>query len=191
MISTAEGADDPRSVDEVIRERRTINFFRPDPPPRELVLEAIDAARWAPNHHLTEPWRFYLLSEHAKSTIVELNAERVAREQGEAAARSKRERWSAIPGWLVVTCVRSGDELRAREDYAATCCAVYAFCLSLWSRGVGTKWTTGEVTRDVGFYDAIWADPEVERVTGMVWYGYAAEVPVSVRRPVSEVLVEI
>lgn len=178
-------------IDKIIRTRRTINFFGPGLPPEDLILEAIDLARWAPNHNLTEPWRFYLLSENTKSTIVELNADLVARDKGARAADLKRKRWSEIPGWLVVTSLKSSNELRTREDYAATCCAVYAMCLHLWSRGVGTKWTTGAVTRDPRFYEAIWTDPVVEQVVGLIWYGYAAEVPVSTRKPVSEIVVEI
>ncbi len=191
MTSTAAGEHDSLSLEELIRGRRSINFFEQEPPPRELILEAIDLARWVPNHHLTEPWRFYLLSENVKSTIVELNANLVAVKKGEEAAAAKRARWSSIPGWLVVTCLKSSDELRAREDYAATCCAIYALSLYLWSRGVGTKWTTGEVTRDERFYEAIWTDPKVEQVVGLVWYGFAAEVPVTARKPVSDILVEI
>ena len=179
------------TIPELIRSRRTINFFGPGIPPRELILEAIDVARWAPNHHLTEPWRFYLLSDGAKNAIVDLNARLVAADRGNGAAEEKRKRWSDIPGWLVVTCLRSADPLQDRENYAATCCAVYALSLYLWSRGVGTKWTTGAVTREPRFYDEIWVDPEVERVVGLIWYGYPAEVPVSVRKPVSDIVVEI
>lgn len=180
-----------QSIAGVIRDRRTINFFKPGIPPREIVLEGIELARWAPNHHLTEPWRFYLLSESIKHQIVDLNAHMVAEASGEEAGRAKRERWSRIPGWLVVTCVRSGDELRQKEDYAACCCAVHNLALYLWSRGIGMKWTTGAVTRSETFYDLIWVDPVVEEVVGMFWYGYPDEVPVSVRKPVSEILVEL
>lgn len=185
--------DQPQNkpVADVIRDRRTINFFKPDLPPRELVLEGIEAARWAPNHHLTEPWRFYLLSDPVKAQIVELNGRLVAEAKGEAAGRAKRERWQGIPGWLAVTCARSSDELRQREDYAACCCAVQNLALYLWSRGVGLKWTTGAVTRTDEFYDLIWVDPAVETVVGLFWYGYPDEVPVSVRRPVAEILVEL
>lgn len=191
MIDTAMNDDDAAAIAGVIRNRRTINFFEKDLPPKELILNAIDLARWVPNHHLSEPWRFYLLSEQTKKTIVDLNADLVARKKGERTGEIKRARWSSIPGWLVVTCFRSPDELRAREDYAATCCSIYALSLYLWSRGVGTKWTTGEVTRDPRFYDAIWADPAVEEVVGLVWYGYASEMPVTARKPVSEIVVEI
>lgn len=178
-------------VARTIRERRSIDLFKPELPPRELVLRAIDTARWAPNHHLTEPWRFYLLSEECKRTVVDLNAELVAAGKGVEAGEAKRKRWSSIPGWVVVTCLKSEDELRSREDYAACCCAVYAFTLFLWAHGVGSKWTTGEVTRDARFYDAIWTDPEVERVVGLIWYGYPEEVPVTARKPVSEIVVEV
>lgn len=175
----------------MIRNRRTINFFKSDPPPREAVLDGIETARWAPNHHLTEPWRFYLLSEPIKQQIVDLNARIVTETKGEAAGREKHERWSRIPGWLVVTCARSNDELRQKEDYAACCCAVQNLALYLWSRGIGMKWTTGPVTRHEDFYDLIWVDPVVEEVVGLFWYGYPDEVPVSVRKSVAEIVVEL
>lgn len=179
------------SIADIIRDRRTINFFKPGIPPREIVLEGIELARWAPNHHLTEPWRFYLLSDAIKREIVDLNARMVTDAKGEEAGRAKRERWSHIPGWLVVTCLRSSDELRQKEDYAACCCAVHNLSLFLWSRGIGMKWTTGAVTRSEAFYDLIWVDPLVEDVVGLFWYGFPDEVPVSVRKPVSEILVEL
>lgn len=179
------------TVAEVIRNRRTINAFQPQLPPRELILQAIDLARWAPNHYLTEPWNFYLLSDDTKRKLVELNAELVEVSLGAKAAAAKRERWSEIPGWLVVTCDRSDDPQRAREDYAACCCAIQSFSLFLWSEGVGVKWTTGDVTRDPRFYDCIWADPDAEEVVGLLWYGYPKEIPVTVRKPVSEIVIEI
>lgn len=191
MIESIAAQDDAAAIAKIIRQRRSINFFKEKLPPRELILQAIDLARWVPNHHLTEPWRFYLLSEQCKKKIVDLNAELVTASKGADAGEAKRKRWSSIPGWIVVTCVRSEEELRAREDYAACCCAVYTICMYLWAHGIGTKWTTGDVTRDARFYDAIWTDPDLETVVALLWYGYPAEVPVTARKSVSEVLVEI
>lgn len=179
------------AVADAIRNRRTINFFTGEIPPRELIVQGLELARWAPNHHLTEPWRFYLLSDRIKEQIVDLNARMVAADKGEEAGRVKRERWSRMPGWLVVTCARSRDEERFREDYAACCCAVQNLSLYLWSRGVGIKWTTGPVTRTEEFYDLIWVDRAVEEVVGLFWYGYPDEVPVGVRKPVGEILVDL
>lgn len=180
-----------QSIAGVIRGRRSIERFRAGLPPRELLLRGIDLARWAPNHHLTEPWRFYLLSDEVKDRVVDLNTRLVTEARGEEAGRAKRERWSRIPGWLVVTCARSADLLRQREDFAACCCAVQNLFLYMWSEGIGMKWTTGAVTRTEEFYDLIWVDPAVEEVVGLLWYGYPEEVPVGARKGVSEILVEL
>ena len=48
-------------VEDAIRSRRTHKAFAPEPLPRELLDELLELARWAPNHHLTNPWRFRVL----------------------------------------------------------------------------------------------------------------------------------
>ncbi len=179
------------SVAELLRSRRTIHGFRPELPPRETVLQAIDLARWAPNHLLTEPWHFYLLGPETAAAIAHLNADAVTHSKGPKAGQAKLERWRAIPGWLAVTCDNAEDPLRAREDYAACCCAIHNFSLYLWSEGIGVKWTTGAVTRDPEFYDLIWVNPDLETVVALLWYGYPAEVPQTTRKPLSQILVEL
>ena len=183
-------ADD--EVAGLLRGRRTVHDFEPGrTPPVETLMQGLDLARWAPNHHGTEPWHFYLPGPVTAGAIAELNAQLVAAGRGEQAGREKLARWRAIPGWLLVTCDRSRDVEREREDYAACCCAVQNLQLFLWSRGIGMKWTTGAVTQDSRFFDIVWVEPEVERVVGLMWYGYAAEVPRPGRRPVSEFLVTL
>lgn len=189
--STAPRLPPPGATAQLILERRTINRFRPEPPPRELIREAMDLARWAPNHHLTEPWHFYWLGPSTQAAVVDLNTELVAQSKGEAAAAIKRERWAAMPGWLVVSCERSDDPLRQQEDYAACCCAVHNMALYLWSAGVGMKWTTGAVIREPAFYDLLWIDPDLESVVGLFWYGYPDEAPVQQRKDLSSRLVEL
>ena len=175
----------------LIESRRTIHDFKPEVPPRETILRAIDLARWAPNHLLTEPWRFYLLGPETAQAITRLNAEQVTRDKGEAAGRAKLERWSKVPGWLAVTCINSDEPVRAREDFAACCCAVQNLQLYLWSEGIGVKWTTGKVTREPEFYDLIWVDPAVETLVGLMWYGYPADIPQPQRKAVEQILVEL
>ncbi len=181
----------PEAVAGLLRSRRTIHDFKPELPPRESILKAIDLARWAPNHRLTEPWRFYLLGRETAEAIARLNADRVTLRQGPQAGRAKLDRWLAIPGWLVLTCENSADPVRAREDLAACACAAQNLSLYLWSEGIGVKWTTGEVTRSPEFYDLIWVAPDLETVVGLFWYGYPAEIPRTARKPVGEILVEL
>lgn len=118
-----------RIVQNNILNRRTINDFSPTLPTHweKTLTNAIQAAIYAPNHKRTEPWRFYLLGPTAIEKICTLNAELVTAKKGEAAGEKKLKRWMEIPGWLVVTCVKSTDEddgmetptSVAREDYAA------------------------------------------------------------------------
>lgn len=173
----------PEQTAALIRGRRTINRFMREAPPRDVVLRALELACWAPNHHLTQPWHFYVLGPDTQREIIRLNSEMVAAAQGESAATAKRKRWASMPGWLVVTCDLSDDPVRNREDYAACCCAVQNAMLYLHSAGIGVKWSTGAVTRAPRFYDAIWVDPDLETVVGLFWYGYPAETPDARREP--------
>jgi nitroreductase len=181
----------PESVAQLLTTRRTIHDFKPELPPAEIIHAAIDAARWAPNHRLTEPWHFYLLGRETAEAIADLNAEMIAARGDVEGAKKKRARWRAVPGWLLLTCERSDDPVRAQEDYAACCCAAQNLMLYMWSAGVGVKWTTGQVVRDPRFFELAWIDPGRETVVGLFWYGYAAEVPATTRKPVDEVLVRL
>lgn len=180
------------NIEEIIQTRRSINDFEAERPADELILKAINLARWAPNHHLTEPWRFYLLGEETANAIVNLNADIVTQTKGPEAGQKKRRKWSTVPGWLVVTMSNSEDPLTHQEDYAACCCAIQNLALYLWKEGVGIKWTTGDVTRDNKFYDLIWVDPDQETVVGLIWYGFPAQVPDATRcKSVDEILVHL
>jgi nitroreductase len=183
-----EGIHHHEGIARVLRERRTVHDFTPQIPPAEIITDAVDLARWAPNHHRTEPWHFYLLSRDVGMRVAALNADIVSRDKGEKAASVKRKRWERMPGWLVVSCVHSADEVRAREDYAACCCAVHNMAIYLWEQGIGMKWTTGEVTRDPRFFELIGIDSDAEYVVGMFWYGFPAAIPVQRRKPTAEIL---
>jgi nitroreductase len=177
-----------REVEELIRGRRTINLYLQTPVPPRLVRDAIETATWAPNHHVTEPWRFYLLGEQTVERCLDLCYAIVAGSKGEEKAAHKRQSWAEKPGWLVVTCQRSDDELREREDYAACSAAVQNLLLYLWKLGLGSKWTTGPITRDPRFADIVGFDPEDEFVVGLIWYGYPKVTPEQSRGPVDDVL---
>ena len=181
----------PRSFVEVLRSRRTINLYLQTPVPQRVLRDAIEAATWAPNHHLTEPWRFYLLGPQTIAACVDLCREIVAVKKGDKAAEFKAQSWAQKPGWLVVTCEHSEDALLQQENYAACSAAVQSLMLYLWNSGIGSKWTTGEITRDPRFARIIGFDPEKAFVVGLIWYGYAKVTPTQSRKPISQVLREL
>jgi nitroreductase len=179
-----------REFAEVLRGRRTIELFLQTPVPKNLLNEAIDAAIWAPNHHVTEPWHFYSLGSETKERCLDLCRDIVTEKKGEKAAAFKRESWSEKPGWLVVTCRRSEDELQQQEDYAACCGAVQNLLLYLWKAGVGSKWTSGDITRDSRFLDIVGINEADAFVVGLIWYGYAKLTPTQSRSELDESFTE-
>lgn len=178
-----------RDLAELLKGRRTINLFLQTKVPAALVRDAIEAATWAPNHHVTEPWHFYLLGAETIERCLDLCRDLVTAKKGPEAGRFKRQSWSEKPGWLVVTCKRSADPLREREDYAACSAAVQNLLLYLWQADVGSKWTTGAITRDPRFADIV-GFGEDEFVVGLIWYGYPKLTPTQARRPLDEVLTQ-
>lgn len=178
-----------REFGEVLQGRRTINLFLHTRVPDELVREAIEAATWAPNHHVTEPWRFYLFGQQTIAACLELCRDIVTEKKGDPkAGEHKAKTWSEKPGWLLITCRKSDDELLQQEDYGACCAATQNFMLYLWKAGVGSKWTSGDITRDPRFFDIAGIDPDVEFVVGLIWYGYPKLTPTQNRRPVDDLL---
>jgi nitroreductase len=175
----------------LIRNRRSIDLFLSEPVGTETLVEAIELARWAPNHRLTNPWRFYVLGPATADAVARCAAGFEAEKKGERAGAARYARFKAIPGTFVVTSPRSTDELLEREDYAACCCAVQNLMLYMWQRGIGVKWTTGAITREQRFYDVLGIDSKAERVVGLFWYGRPQVVPTKERRPVADIVVRL
>lgn len=179
-----------RVIADRIRARRTTKLFLKRPVSLELVRDAIEVARWAPNHHLTEPWHFYSFGDETIAKTIELIRRIVAETKDENVAEFKARSAAEIPGWLLVTCTKSDDELLQLEDYASCCCAIQNLTLYLSEAGVASKWTTGPVTRDQRFFDLLGIDPDKEFVVGLIWYGYPKILPTQSRKAISEILTE-
>lgn len=181
---------EPTDLADVLRGRRSVNFFEPEPVGTEILLEAIEIARWAPNHRLTEPWRFYVIGDETAETIARFAADFELEAKGERAAQLRYDRLSAIPGNFILTSRRSDDEIVDLENYAACCCAVQNLMLYLWQHGIGVKWTTGPFTQTREFFELLGIDPDAERLVGFFWYGIPKAVPTQKRRDVSEIVIE-
>ena len=91
----------------MLRGRRTIDLFEPEPVGTEVLRDAIEVARWAPNHRLTEPWRFYLMGPVTRAAIIDLAVELDTAAKGERAGAARRARLR-----------RSPDFSRSRADIA-------------------------------------------------------------------------
>jgi len=156
----------------LVKSRRTINKFDATEVDDGVLRRALECAIAAPNRRGTEPWRFIKLGKETVGKVVEL---RKQMQKGEGSFES----WTKVPHWVVVTYTRappdSGPDgkMQQREDFKSTCCAVQNFLLSMWSEGIGTKWTDGPIQRTPEFAKICGVDLEKEKIAGVIWYGFA------------------
>ena len=156
-------------VEQAIRTRRTHKAYGADPVDRETLLELFDLARWAPNHHLTNPWRFRVLGPQALERLK-------AADTPESASKLDR-----APTLVVVSAL--GDE----EDRDATAAAAYAVLLAAHGRGLATYWRTPAVLTTAEGRAAVGVE-EGEQVLGLLHLGTPRqEQRIPERAPVEDV----
>ncbi|HEX8065780.1 MAG TPA: nitroreductase [Thermoleophilaceae bacterium] len=145
-------------VETAVRTRRTHKAYGPEPVPREVLDELLELARWAPNHNLTNPWRFRVVGPRA--------LERLKAAAGpEGAAKLDR-----APTLVVASVLESDDPVEAEEDLCAAACAVYVVLLAAHTRGLAGYWRTPAVLREPAGREAVGVG-DGERVIGLVHLG--------------------
>lgn len=189
------GTPGSRSVLAALEERRSVFRFTDAPVPGALVEQALDAGRWAPNHKLTEPWRFTILGPETRRALAPLYAGTRLRKLPADAPEERREqarilavaKWNAKPVVVVVSQTPEEDALRREEDYASVACAIQNIQLAAWALGLGSQWSTSSLIRDPEAM-ALAGIPREERVVGLVFLGWPEEIRGSRRKPLAHVL---
>lgn len=145
-------------VEHAIHSRRTHKVFGPEPVPREVLDELFELARWAPNHHLTNPWRFRVVGPLALSRLKD------------AAGPESAPKLDRAPTLIAASAVRSEDPVQDQEDLHATACAVYVVLLAAHARGLAGYWRTPGVLRTPAGLEAL-GIPPTERFVGLIHLG--------------------
>jgi len=122
-------------VETAIRTRRTHKVFAPEPLTREQLEQLLELANWAPNHHLTVPWRFRVVGPRSLERL-----KRIAGPEGAA----KLDR---APAMVIVSAALAGDPLQDQEDLHATAVASYIVLLAAHARGLAGYWRTPGLLR--------------------------------------------
>lgn len=175
-------ANDPayQAVAEAIRQRRTIKQFLPQPVPRAVLAELIELAVWAPNHRMTEPWRFYVLDDAARDQLgaiaAEITVTKIMGSGGELDVATRKgdeagATWRAVPTLLYVTMVRGANPEIDEENYGAVCCAIQNLTLAAHVAGIGTSWSSGAVAAAPALHALVGAG-ENEKMVGLMRVGY-------------------
>jgi nitroreductase len=139
-------------VTQAVQSRRSVGRVKQDPVPRELVEKILESAVHAPNHKITEPWRFHVFIgkgrgelARARAELARILAETEGEEEELAAGRISRERKKAFRAPVVIAVISRGgrDEVETLENYAACAAAVQNMLLTAHALGLATIWRTG------------------------------------------------
>ena len=145
-------------LEEAIRSRRTHKAYGPGPVPREELDDLLELARWAPNHDLTNPWRFRVVGPESLEKLKQAAGP-------EAAAKLDR-----APTLVVASTIQTGDPVQDEEDMAATSVAIYIVLLVAHARGLAGYWRTPAVLRGDEGRAAVGVPPG-ERVLALIHLG--------------------
>ena len=165
------------TIEELAAARRTHKAFGPEPVDRATVLELLELARLAPNHHLTQPWRFRVLGPEALARL---------KQTAGASEAAKLER---APTLIVASAALGGDLVQDEEDVCATAAAVLLVLLGATERGLASYWRTPGVLRTPPGREAL-GIPRGERVLGLIHLGRPVREPAPRERAPVESYVE-
>ena len=178
-------------VETAIRTRRTIKAFEPEPLDRGTLEELLELARWAPNHHLTNPWRFRVVGPRALGALKAAAGELARATAPDGAdvddlARVAAAKLDRAPTLVVVSARRSADPVQDEEDAHATACAAYNVLLGAHARELAGYWRTPAVLRTEAGAEAVGLGGD-ERFVGMLYLGRPRQAADAPRRaPVSD-----
>lgn len=175
----------------LLRSRRSMPRVRHDCPPREVIAQLLEAAVWAPNHHLTEPWRFVVLTGDARTALGEAMAQGMLARAGSVdparldAVRRKPLRAPVIVAVGIVPASQQPEVVI--EEVCAGAAAIQNLLLAAHSMGLAAMWRTGEPAFDP-VVKAFLGLPPTAHVLGFIYLGYPdGDPPTRTRRPASEV----
>jgi nitroreductase len=165
---------------DAIARRVSTRAFQDRPVPREAIERLLGAAVRAPNHKLTEPWRFAVLTGASRDRLAELRRDhRAARFPDPAApeaARSIDRTWREAretPAFVAVLCAQVEDAVRREEDVASAWMAVQNLLVAATAEGLGTYVRTGGILTDPGVETLVQL-PARSRVLALISLGYPA-----------------
>jgi nitroreductase len=144
-------------LDEAVRTRRTHKVYGAEPVDRTTLDELFELARWAPNHHLTAPWRFRVLGPEA-------------RERLKACAGPEGSKLDRAPTLIVASVVQTGEPEQDEEDLCSAACAIYIVLLAAHARGLANYWRTPGVLRTAAGCASVGLGDD-ERFLGLIHLG--------------------
>ena len=169
--------------------RRTHKHFTGSPVPHEQLETLLELATWAPNHRLTEPWRFFVVEATAMPALTEAVLGTISDDSHPKLLRKRellKQQLPTLGAFLAVARTKvPDDDLADREDYAACCCAVQNILLGATAMGYGSFWSSAKVFNRPAVREFLGIPDGLELVAS-IWLGEPADQVSSKRTNVAE-----
>ncbi len=152
--------------------------------PSEAVERALELAVLAPNHHMTQPWRFTVVSGDARRRAGEALADEAVAQGRIAADRAPLEasKWLRAPIVVAVSHTPADNPVTRLEDRLACGAAIENLLLALEAQGLGAMWRTGASVASAAVKTVLGLDPGDE-ILAFVYVGQRlADAPLPPRR---------
>lgn len=167
----------PAQATELIRRRRSIfpDSYSDRPISREIILEVLENANWAPTHRLTEPWRFRVFIGESRQRLSDYMADWYQRHtpSGQFSEKKldKTRRNPLRAACVIAICMQRDPAGRVPEweELAAVACAVQNMWLTCTAYGIGSYWSTPKSILDA---TELLELREEERCLGLFYMGY-------------------
>ena len=188
------------ALSSILRGRRSIRRFRPDPVSDDAVMAMAEAASWAPSARNRQAWRLVAVSSaeriRAMAEAVQAEGARLRAVLGERAPGGFLEDFLHFAGAPLVFAPfhrASPDPLRALgvehpvagqvelDSLSSVAAAVQNLLLCAHALGLGACWMTGPLVA-AGALRRILEVPDGWKVSALVPVGLPAEAPAPPRR---------
>ena len=166
----------PEATLELLKTRRSIRRYRPDPVPDHMLAQILEAGRWAPSASNRQPWHFVVVRDQAVLKAVAQHA----------AYYFLRWAHVAEAPLLIVLCGDASNRIYRQflgEDIGL---AGGGMMLQAKALGLGTCWVGGVDRQAIA---DILKLPERLQVIGLLTVGFPAEdPPPTPRKPLEEIV---
>jgi nitroreductase len=181
------------SLADCIRTRRTVMNYTGESVPHDALEKWLELACCAPNHRMSQPWRFAVLNQSAITRLGTFlkNEPTIAAvpdpEKGAAKLAKLLERLSTIGALIQVTWVRSSNAAVDLEDHAAASAAVQNLLLAAHADGWASFWSTNPALGHPETLRWCGLDPAIQGFVGSIWFGRSKQTPTAPPRvPLTE-----
>ena len=178
-------------VFDVIKRRRSIGKMTSEQPTREQIEQLLEAATHAPNHYITQPWKFIVLAGYAREELGAVMALSMAGRLEEtssekAQATLNKERYKPLRSPVVIVVVAESPKqpkVIEIENIEATAAAVQNMLLTAEEMGLACMWRTGDAAYDPHVKQWLGLESD-EHIIAFLYVGYPA-IPRLKRNPIS------